>query len=113
MAYKGIQAANRPPWRHYSIAVFEPIDLYFAHRLAGFLHLQVDKVTGDSINSRCECPAGCGPHSSCKHVAAVALMRSKFVSVGSPVKAEDLPMKRGLTDDYLTNPSPVKYGNKA
>uniref|UniRef100_A0A8W8I5G8 SWIM-type domain-containing protein n=1 Tax=Magallana gigas TaxID=29159 RepID=A0A8W8I5G8_MAGGI len=41
--------------------------------------LKLDKVTGDILNSHCECPAGRGPHSTCKHVAAVALMLSKFV----------------------------------
>lgn len=99
--------------------------------------LKLDKVTGDILNSHCECPAGRGPHGTCKHVAAVALMLSKFVSgdeiyvdksctenlqvfhkprhsySGSPVKAEDLPMKRGLTDDYLTDPRQVKYRNNA
>lgn len=38
---------------------------------------------------------------------------SIFYTKCSPVKAEDLPMKRGLTDDYLTDPRPVKYRNNA
>lgn len=29
------------------------------------------------------------------------------------INAEDLPMKRGLTDDYLTDPRPVKYRKNA
>lgn len=36
-----------------------------------------------------------------------------FYTKGLPVKAEDLPMKRGLTDDNLTDLRPVKYRNKA
>ncbi|XP_061184370.1 uncharacterized protein LOC133192371 [Saccostrea echinata] len=97
--------------------------------------LKLDKVTGDILNSHCECPAGRGPHGTCKHVAAFALMLSKFVSGeemyieksctenlqvfhkprysynGSPVKAEELPMKRGLTEDIFEDPRPVKYRN--
>jgi len=34
---------------------------------------------GNMLNSDCECPAGKGPHASCKHIASVALMLAHFV----------------------------------
>jgi len=37
---------------------------------------------GEIENSHCECPAGKGPHGSCKHVAAVCLMLQLFKENG-------------------------------
>lgn len=54
--------------------------LYLHYQVFYTFKMKLDKVTGDILNSHCECPAGRGPHSSCKHVAAVSLMLSKFVS---------------------------------
>lgn len=34
-----------------------------------------------------------------------------YFTTGSPVKAEDLPMKRRMTDDIFADPRPVKYRN--
>lgn len=53
--------------------------MYLRYQASYTFKLKLDKVTGDILNSHCECPAGRGPHSTCKHVAAVALMLSKFV----------------------------------
>ena len=39
-------------------------------------------VRGEVLNSHCECPAGKGPHGSCKHVAAVCLMLRDFKENG-------------------------------
>ncbi|XP_048254636.1 uncharacterized protein LOC124112985 [Haliotis rufescens] len=44
--------------------------------------VKVEK-TGEPVNSHCECPAGKGPHSTCKHIAAVLLMLEHFISTGS------------------------------
>ncbi|XP_056005265.1 uncharacterized protein LOC125664437 [Ostrea edulis] len=92
--------------------------------------LKFDKNSGDILNSHCECPAGRGPHGTCKHLAAVAIVllscsegkglriqrsctenlqtfhKPKHSYSGSPVKAEDLPRKRNLTDDFLNDPRP-------
>ena len=38
---------------------------------------------GDLVNSECECPAGRGPHGTCKHLAAVVLMLKHFTESGS------------------------------
>ena len=43
----------------------------------------MDKRTGDAINSDCECPAGKGPHGTCKHLAAVMLMLQHFTETGN------------------------------
>ncbi len=45
----------------------------------------MDKSTGDTLNSDCECPAGKGPHGTCKHLAAVLLMLQHFTETGSVV----------------------------
>lgn len=34
------------------------------------------------LNSACECPAGSGPHSTCKHVVALLLSISEFTETG-------------------------------
>ncbi|VDI46737.1 Hypothetical predicted protein [Mytilus galloprovincialis] len=97
--------------------------------------LKLEKSSGDPLNSHCECPAGRGPHGSCKHVAAVLIMISDFITTGnvntgrsctdtlmmftkpkssysgSPVKAEKLPTKRKLAPVYLADPRPLKYRN--
>ena len=35
---------------------------------------------GNVVNSHCECPAGKGPHGTCKHAAAVLLMLAAFAA---------------------------------
>ena len=92
--------------------------------------------TGDIINSHCECPAGKGPHGTCKHIAAVVLLMDKFVHEGelnvaksctetlqtfhrpqknysgSPMKAKNIPiLKRSKAEDPDDNddPRPRKY----
>lgn len=42
---------------------------------------------GEIVNSHCECPAGKGPHGSCKHVAAVSFILSLLKEEG---KAADV-----------------------
>ena len=39
-------------------------------------------VNGEIINTHCECPAGLGPHGTCKHLTAVLLVLSIFVKDG-------------------------------
>jgi hypothetical protein len=34
-----------------------------------------------------------------------------FILLGSPVKAEDLPLMRRMTEDVFADPRPVKYHN--
>lgn len=91
-------------------------------------------TSGEVLNSHCECPAGKGPHSTCKHIAAVCLMLSEFVSSGklqvertctdnlqtfhhprnvfsgSPMKTEDFPI-RGDVTRLLFDPRPAQYRN--
>ncbi|XP_056017128.1 uncharacterized protein LOC125680616 isoform X2 [Ostrea edulis] len=97
--------------------------------------IRIDKNTGDPLNSHCECPAGRGPHGTCKHIAAVCLMMEDFTHNGkirvaksatenlmsfnkpkssyrgSPVKAEKLPSKRKYASDFFDDPRPQKYRN--
>ncbi|XP_014669636.1 PREDICTED: uncharacterized protein LOC106810716 [Priapulus caudatus] len=89
--------------------------------------IKIAGQTGDVINSHCECPAGRGPHGTCKHVAAVLLVLEKFSESGdlmigksctedlqtfhkprknyqgSPIKAQNLPEESGY---YLDDPRP-------
>ena len=85
---------------------------------------------GEILNSHCECPAGRGPHGTCKHVAALCLMIKifKYEDIlltnkscterlqtfhqpkrrygGSPIKAEEMTSKRKHKD---SDPRPTKY----
>ena len=45
----------------------------------------VIKDTGEIQNSHCECPGGCGPNSSCKHVLTSLLCLSDFFA-GEPLR---------------------------
>ncbi|VDI42211.1 Hypothetical predicted protein, partial [Mytilus galloprovincialis] len=109
--------------------------MFESHRVTYNYRLKLEKSSGDPLNSHCECPAGRGPHGSCKHVAAVLIMISDFITTGnvntgrsctdtlmmftkpkssysgSPVKAEKLPTKRKLAPVYLADPRPLKYRN--
>ncbi|XP_048253634.1 uncharacterized protein LOC124152775 isoform X1 [Haliotis rufescens] len=40
--------------------------------------LRISRRSGEVINSHCECPAGKGPHGTCKHLAWVLLMLQSF-----------------------------------
>ena len=88
---------------------------------------------GEIRNSHCECPAGLGPHGTCKHITAVLLVLSVFVKdgelnvsksctetlqtfqrpkkihKGSPVKAENLG--KGLKS-FEDDPRPVAFRNR-
>ncbi|XP_062598965.1 uncharacterized protein LOC134260414 [Saccostrea cucullata] len=99
--------------------------------------IKLTRSTGEPVNSHCECPAGKGPHGTCKHIAAVLLMLVDFVNTGeieveksctdnlqtfhkpknyysgSPMKAESLPSKRKFTESMLEDPRPAKYRNMA
>ncbi|XP_064607957.1 uncharacterized protein LOC135472402 [Liolophura sinensis] len=44
--------------------------------------LRLDGQSAEILNSHCECPAGKGPHGTCKHLAAVLLMLCKFMQHG-------------------------------
>ncbi|XP_046354064.2 uncharacterized protein LOC124133648 [Haliotis rufescens] len=94
--------------------------------------LKVEK-TGEPVNSHCECPAGKGSHSTCKHIAAVLLMFEHFISTGSvqvgksctenlqlfhmpkqsykgsPVTAAELSSKGKWSQHMLEDPRPHKY----
>eukprot|EP00105_Crassostrea_gigas_P029744 XP_011451771.1 PREDICTED: uncharacterized protein LOC105345344 [Crassostrea gigas] len=95
--------------------------------------LKMDKSTGDTLNSDCECPAGKGPHGTCKHLAAVLLMLQHFTETGSvvidksctenlqlfhkpkatyhgvPVDAESIPSRKRPSDESLEDPRPAKF----
>ena len=42
----------------------------------------MEKASGDPIASHCECPAGKGPHGTCKHLAAVMVLLEEFTAKG-------------------------------
>ncbi|XP_050388704.1 uncharacterized protein LOC126807882 [Patella vulgata] len=95
--------------------------------------LSVEKSSGEIVNSHCECPAGKGPHGTCKHLAAVLLMLVKFIEdgqckikrsctenlqsfhmpkrqyEGSPVKSENFPASK---QPCLDDPRPSAHRNK-
>jgi len=58
--------------------------------------IKVTSITGDIVNSDCECPAGKGPHGICKHVAAILLMLHQFWDTG------DLLCRKSCTDTLQT-----------
>ncbi|XP_078331975.1 uncharacterized protein LOC144625336 isoform X3 [Crassostrea virginica] len=114
----------------------EQVEGYFIYRIGGDVQLQNSqrKLSGDPIQSHCECPSGKGPHGTCKHTAAILLMIQDFTETGNqwiqktctetlqsfhcpkslyegkPIKAEDLPSKRKLNkDELLEDPRPAKY----
>ena len=61
---------------------------------------------GDIVNSDCECPAGKGPHGTCKHIAALLFALSVAVEEGSLSG-----MNESCTDKLQTFHKPVKrYG---
>ncbi|XP_033730972.1 uncharacterized protein LOC117320491 [Pecten maximus] len=97
--------------------------------------ISLEETSGDPVNSACECPAGKGPHGTCKHIASVLLMLGNFISNGTlqvqktctenlqsfhkpksiydgkPVPVEDMPTKRKFNEDLLEDPRPHKYRN--
>ena len=58
--------------------------------------------TGEILNSDCECPAGKGPHGSCKHVAALLLMLQALKETGQ------LLLKNSCTENLQTFHKPAK-----
>jgi uncharacterized Zn finger protein len=55
------------------------------------------------MNSHCECPAGKGPHGTCKHIAAVLLMLIDFVTTG------EIEVEKSCTDNLQTFHKPKNY----
>ena len=45
--------------------------------------IRIEKLSGDPIQSHCECPSGKGPHGTCKHIAAILLMIQDFTETGN------------------------------
>ncbi|CAH1789676.1 unnamed protein product, partial [Owenia fusiformis] len=96
--------------------------------------IRLSRTTGVILNSNCECPAGKGPHGTCKHVAAVLYMLVDFVATGkasvtlscteklqtfhkpkkghsgSPMKAESMGARK--RKDVLKDPRPLKFRNR-
>ena len=92
----------------------------------------LNTLNGEVQNSHCECPAGMGPHGTCKHIIASLMAVSDFsinknltmqqcctselqtfhhpkkIHHGSPVKAEQ--MGRGLAEED-DDPRPKKFRN--
>jgi uncharacterized Zn finger protein len=59
-------------------------------------------TNGDVRNSPCDCPAGKGPHSTCKHIVCVLLVLVKFVATG------DLSVVKSCTEQLQTFKKPAK-----
>jgi uncharacterized Zn finger protein len=67
--------------------------------------MKVDKL-GAIVNTHCECPAGIGPHGTCKHLAAVYLALIQLVQ-----EKQLSGMNEGCTDKLQTfHKPPKKYG---
>lgn len=64
--------------------------------------LKVSSRTAEIMNSDCECPAGKGPHGTCKHVAALLGMLEVFTRTG------DLLCRKSCTDKLQTFHHPHK-----
>ncbi|XP_048779437.2 uncharacterized protein LOC125682910 [Ostrea edulis] len=97
--------------------------------------VRISRESGDPLNTHCECPAGRGPHGTCKHLAVVCIMLERFAEngtlriaksctenlmsfnrpkstySGSPVKAEDLPSKKRPYEEFFEDPRPLKHRN--
>ena len=58
--------------------------------------LKIEKLSGNPVNSHCECPAGKGPNATCKHIAAVLLMLESFSQTG------EKHVKNSCTQDLQT-----------
>lgn len=65
--------------------------------------IKLEKSTGEPLNSHCECPAGKGPHGTCKHVAAVLLMLVEFVNSGK------IAVEKSCTDNLQTFHKPKNF----
>ncbi|CAG2203849.1 unnamed protein product [Mytilus edulis] len=105
------------------------------HKVTYNYKIKIDRCTGEPLNSHCECPAGKGPHGTCKHIAAVMMMLMHFIQTGdvqvekcctenlqtfhkpkafyngSPVKTQNIPSKRKHLDSILDDPRPAKFQN--
>ena len=92
----------------------------------------LNSATAEVQNSHCECPAGMGPHGTCKHIIAALMSVSDFsisknltiqqcctselqkfhhpkrLHIGSPVKAEQMGQGLAEEDD---DPRPKKFRN--
>lgn len=60
------------------------------------------------MNSHCECPAGRGPHGTCKHIATVFLMMKEFTESGT------LRVAKTATDNLMMfNKPKTVYSGKS
>ena len=57
---------------------------------------------GEVLNSDCDCPAGKGPHATCKHVVAIPLVLEKFAG------SDELNVEKSCTDVLQTFRKPAK-----
>ena len=57
---------------------------------------------GDITNAHCECPAGKGPHSTCKHVASICWLLVDFKKTGL------IQTNKSCTDNLMTFHQPIK-----
>lgn len=57
---------------------------------------------GEILNSHCDCPAGFGPHGTCKHITATLLVLSCFVRKG------ELKILKSCTETLQTFQKPKK-----
>jgi len=67
--------------------------------------IRVNRATGEPLNSHWECPAGKGPHGTCKHIAAVFLMILHFINTG------DVQVEKCCTDNLQTFHKPKAFYN--
>jgi len=61
----------------------------------------VEKI-GEITSTSCDCPAGLGPHGTCKHLTATILVLSDFVQKG------DLKVVKSCTQTLQTFQKPTK-----
>ena len=67
--------------------------------------IKIKCLTGEPLNRHCECPAGKGPHGTCKHIVAVLIMLMHFINTG------DVQVEKCCTDNLPIFHKPKAYYN--
>lgn len=62
-------------------------------------------VTGDILNSGCDCPSGSPPHATCKHVVALLMVLAEFLETST------LSVSKSCTEEIQTFSKPRKLHN--
>ena len=83
--------------------ILKQIIFLFIFQVSYYYKIKLEKQSGGPVNSKCECPAGKGPHATCKHIAAVLLMAQCFSEKG------DILVEKTCTQGLQTFHQPRSY----